>query len=189
MAQLLPDEKYSAIAELQEAGHVVAFVGDGINDSQALVQADLGMAVGAGAEIAIDAADVVLVRNELWDVVTALALSTATYRRICYNFLWAMGYNVLGIPVAAGVFYPSLRLRLPPAMAAMAMAMSSVCVVVSSLMLNRFERVHGKNPPSTHRPFHPTSFLKAKRKGYERVDSSDQHRNMEMLCVVERDDH
>merc|ERR1712070_1352364 len=98
MAELLPDEKQTAITELQQDGHVVAFVGDGINDSQALVQADLGIAVGAGADIAIDAADVVLVRNSLWDVVTALQLSKTTFRRICMNFVWALGYNVLGIP-------------------------------------------------------------------------------------------
>jgi len=177
MAELLPSEKYTAVSDLQQEGHVVAFVGDGINDSQALVQADLGMAVGAGAEVAIDAADVVLVRNALWDVVTALRLSRATFRRICYNFVWAMGYNVLGIPVAAGVFYPSMRIRLPPALAAMAMALSSVCVVGSSLLLNRFERVEGDDEEPWYRrsAFDPTVLFRSnnRRGGYSRVEASD----------------
>jgi len=184
MAEMLPDEKHTIVSELQKAGKVVAFVGDGVNDSQALVQADLGVAVGAGAEIAIDAADVILVRNNLWDVVTSLRLSRTTYWRICMNFVWALGYNVMGIPVAAGVFYPAYRLRLPPAMAAMAMAMSSVCVVLSSLMINRFQRLEGdgltKGKASSLRSKLSLSAHRARAGGYSEVRANSDSEDVEL---------
>jgi magnesium-transporting ATPase (P-type) len=114
----------------------------GINDSPALAQADVGLSLGTGAAIANEASDIVLVKGHVVDVCTALDLSRAIFRRIQWNFVWSLIYNCLGIPVAAGVFYPFLRVRLPPTVAALAMALSSVSVVMSSLLLRWYQ------PPS-----------------------------------------
>ena len=134
-AEVLPGGKAGIVADLKAKGHVVAMVGDGVNDAPALAAADIGVAIGAGADIAMEAASFVLMRDALSDVLTAIDLSRTTFKRIRINYVWAMGYNVFMIPIAAGVLYPCWRLRLPPMLAGAAMACSSVSVVCSSLAL------------------------------------------------------
>mmetsp|Transcript_17435 Transcript_17435/g.19417 ORF Transcript_17435/g.19417 Transcript_17435/m.19417 type:complete len:499 (-) Transcript_17435:132-1628(-) len=139
IAEVLPAQKAEKVKELQALSEVVAMVGDGINDSPALAAADIGIAIGAGTDIAIEAADMVLVKSILTDVLTAIDLSKKTYSRIKLNYLWALLYNIIGIPLAAGVLLPA-GITIPPYLAGVCMAFSSVSVVTSSLLLRLYKR-------------------------------------------------
>ncbi len=137
-AEVLPDGKARAVEELRAAHGAIAFVGDGVNDAPALATADVGLAMGQGTDVAIESADVVLMRGDLLAVVSAIGVSRATLRNIQQNLTWAFGYNIVLIPLAAGVLYPSFGLLLSPMFAAGAMALSSVSVVANALRLRRF---------------------------------------------------
>jgi Cu+-exporting ATPase len=138
LAEVLPEDKTNEVKRLQQNGEVVAFVGDGINDAPALAQADVGIAIGSGTDVAIESGDIVLVKNDVRDVVSAIKLSKKVMQRIKQNIFWAFAYNAVLIPVAAGVLYPSFGISLRPEFAGFAMAMSSVTVVTLSLMLKTF---------------------------------------------------
>ena len=161
-AELLPADKEKIIRSLQKKGEKIAFIGDGINDAPALVRADVGIAIGAGTDIAIDAADIVLIKSSLSDGAKAVELSKSVMRNIKMNLFWAFFYNVLGIPLAAGVLYPAFALRLTPMIGSAAMSMSSLCVVTNALRLRFFKSKYIKHE---YKKTVPDTFPETEEKG------------------------
>ena len=145
IAKVLPDEKENVIKTLQKNGRKVAMTGDGINDAPALMRANTGIAIGSGSDIAIDSADIILMKNSLTDVAEAIKLSKAVVRNIKLNLFWAFFYNIIAIPVAAGALYHRYNILLTPVIAAAAMSLSSVCVVLNALRLRFFKSYSGEN--------------------------------------------
>ena len=137
VAEVLPNDKVSVVEELQKEGKCVMMVGDGINDAPALVQADIGVAIGNGSDIAIDSGDIVLMKSDLLDVYKAIKLSKATIKNIKQNLFWAFFYNACGIPLAAGALYAINGMLLSPVVGGFAMSLSSVCVVSNALRLRK----------------------------------------------------
>ena len=184
IAGVLPDGKERVISELKEKGKVI-MVGDGINDAPALTSADIGIAIGAGTDVAIDAADIVLMKSRLSDVPAAIRLSRATLRNIHENLFWAFIYNIIGIPLAAGVFINILGLQLNPMFAAAAMSLSSFCVVTNALRLNFF-RIHdskGDHPITKRFSLNPRGRNKIKTKSKNRNEK--EKNNMSKILKIE----
>ena len=186
VSDVLPTEKEACVRSWQEKGHKVAMVGDGINDAPALTRADIGIAIGAGTDIAIDSADVVLMKDSLQDVVTAIELSRAVVRNIHMNLFWAFFYNILGIPVAAGVLFPAFGLRLSPMIGSAAMSLSSVCVVTNALRLRFFKPALGDQadgPEKAEKDAEKTDSMTENIPGDSGVDRKEEQEEKGMVTM------
>ena len=186
VSDVLPTEKEACVRSWQEKGHKVAMVGDGINDAPALTRADIGIAIGAGTDIAIDSADVVLMKDSLQDVVTAIELSRAVVRNIHMNLFWAFFYNVLGIPVAAGALFPAFGLRLSPMIGSAAMSLSSVCVVTNALRLRFFKPAPGDQadgPEKAEKDAEKTDSMTENIPGDSGVDRKEEQEEKGMVTM------
>ncbi len=135
LANVLPDQKQEKVKEFQQKGEIVAMTGDGVNDAPALAQADVGIAVGSGTDVAAETADIILVNSDPQDVVSMIRFGRATYRKMIQNLIWAVGYNVIAIPLAAGILYPAFMLS--PAAGAVLMSASTIIVAINAQLLRR----------------------------------------------------